>query len=372
MNFSHRPRRATLLAAGAAAVALSVGAGAPDASAFRLDRVVSGLTEPVYVTSPPEDASRLYVVERAGRIKLVEGGRTTTVLDISDAVADEGLEEGLLSLAIAPDGRYFIAYTARAGRGNDLIVEQRRFGSPAVHEVLRIAHPASRFQNGGQVTLGPDGQLWIATGDGGYEPTLDNPAGRTDNLHGKLLRITPNVDAPGYTVPRDNPFARGGGRPEIWAYGLRNPWRFSFDRATGDLALGDVGAQRQEEIDIVRAADGRGRGVTFGWPRFEGTGDQGDGRAPANLVTPRVTHAHAAPSGWTAVTGGFVVRDQGLPERGRYVYGDYGTGRMFVLDLGCASARPVQAAARVDGLASFGENAAGHVYAVSIANGTVD
>ena len=240
---------------------------------LRLVEVASGLSSPVDLTSPDGDP-RLFVVEQAGRIRVIRDGvvAETPFLDIRDRVRAGG-ERGLLGLAFHPryveNGRFFVDYTDAAGT----VVERYRVsGDPDLADpasafpVLRVAQPFANH-NGGQVAFGPDGMLYAGLGDGGGAGDPLDQGQDVETLLGSILRIDVDSAEP-YAIPPDNPFAAGGGRPEIWAYGLRNPWRFSFDTPTGRLYIGDVGQDRREEIDVAGAGDG---GLNFGWPTTEGT-----------------------------------------------------------------------------------------------------
>ncbi|MCW2951255.1 MAG: glucose/sorbosone dehydrogenase-like protein [Conexibacter sp.] len=330
---------------------------------------------PLYVAQPPGDARRLFVVEQAGRIRVVRDGRTLPrpFLDISSLVRSGG-EQGLLSVAFAPDyadsGRFYVDYTDVDG--DTRVVEYRRASADradprSARQVLFQPQPEPNH-NGGLLQFGPDGLLYVGLGDGGGGGDQHGSSGNGQNLGtllGKLLRIDPRASGGrAYSVPAGNPFVgRSGARPEIYAYGLRNPWRFSFDRATGDLTIGDVGQDQVEEVDFV--ARGRGRGANFGWRAFEGRRREDPALQVMADVKPALTYRHA--DGGCSVTGGYVVRDPRLPRlQGRYVYGDYCAGEL----LGARLA-PERATARgslglrVPGLTSFGEDGAGRLYAVS-------
>ncbi len=346
------------------------------ATGVRLQRVGSFDT-PVYVTAPRGERRRVFVVEQAGVIRVVRGGRTLArpFLDIRARVTSGG-EQGLLGLAFAPDyatsGQFYVYFTGRDQR--QWVVEYRRANpdradSGSARTLLRMADPEANH-NGGQLNVGPDGLLYIGTGDGGGADDQHGARGNAQNLGsllGKLLRIDPR---PGggrpYRVPRDNPFAgRTGARGEIYAYGLRNPWRWSFDRATGDLTIGDVGQNAVEEVDYRRR--GTGRGVNFGWRPIEGKRRNFDEPAPG-AVAPVITKRHG--DGWCSITGGYVVRDPRLPSlRGRYVYSDYCRGIVNVATLraGGASGDRALGVPRVDQVSSFGEDGLGRVYVVSLA-----
>jgi glucose/arabinose dehydrogenase len=335
---------------------------------------------PLYVTAPPNDRRRLFVVEQAGRIVVVRGGRRQAqpFLDIRSKVTAGG-EQGLLSMAFAPDyaqtGRFYVYYTERSGQ--EAIWEYRRAGEdradPATARlVLRMADPEPNH-NGGLMIFGADGLMYVGTGDGGGGDDQHGARGNAQSLGsllGKILRIDPRASGGRpYATPSDNPFTgRSGARPEIYAYGLRNPWRFSFDRTTGALSIGDVGQDAVEEIDFVR--NGAGRGANFGWRPWEGRTRNFDEPAPG-AVPPVITHSHS--EGFCSITGGYVVRDRSVPALyGRYVYGDYCEGRLRAATLRAGrrtTGRPL-ALPKVGGLSSFGEDAAGRVYATSL-NGPV-
>ncbi|MDP8943574.1 MAG: PQQ-dependent sugar dehydrogenase, partial [Actinomycetota bacterium] len=350
--------------------------------AARLERV-GHFASPVHVTAPPGDDRRLLVVEQAGVVRVVRGGRTLSrpFLDIRGSVLDGG-ERGLLSIAFAPDyersRRLYVYFTDN--RGDIRIQEFRRSRRSADRadrrtrrSVLRQTHRQFANHNGGQLQFGPDGLLYAALGDGGGS---GDPFGRAQSLRtllGKLIRIDPRRTRGGrpYRTPRSNPFyRRSGARRQIFALGLRNPFRFSFDRATGDLTIGDVGEGTQEEVDFVARAAGGGRGANFGWNHYEGDrlfpGGGPLSRA-GTYVPPVLTYGHRG--GACSIAGGYVVRDPGLPAlAGRYVYGDFCTG-----ELRSAVLRPGRATGdaplgrEVPRLSSFGEDARGRVYAASLA-----
>jgi glucose/arabinose dehydrogenase len=348
-----------------------------DAHALRLARVGGAFASPLHVTAPPGDARRVMVVEQAGRVRVVRGGRTLArpFLDLRPQVRSGG-EQGLLSIAFAPDyarSRLLYAYfTDRDGRQR--IVELRAATAdrvdPSSQRTVLVMDDPEPNHNGGLLLFGPDGLLYVGTGDGGGAGDRHGTRGNAQDLGsllGKLLRIDPRRDgARPYRVPASNPFVgRAGARPEVYAYGLRNPWRFSFDRATGDLAIGDVGQNEVEEVSFRRR--GRARGANFGWRPFEGSRRFEAGEAAPGHVPPVIEHAHA--NGFCSITGGVVVRDRSLGSlRGRYVYGDVCEGRVRARRLredrrgrGRRLALP-----QVDALVSFGEDARGRVYVVSL------
>jgi glucose/arabinose dehydrogenase len=331
---------------------------------------------PLYVTQPPGDSHHLFVVEQTGRVQVLTDGTPEDhpYLDLSDQVSCCG-EQGLLSIAFAPDyeksGLVYADYTDRSG--DTRVVEYRRSSSnpltvdPAsARVVLRVDQPYPNH-NGGLVLFGPDNLLYVGLGDGGSEGDPDRTGQDLGTLLGKILRIDPRQrGGHPYSVPPSNPFVdQQGARPEIYSYGLRNPWRFSFDRLTGALAIGDVGQSAWEEIDLVPR--GAGRGANFGWSAFEGFARFNDDQSAPNAVPPVLVYSHD--EGGCSVTGGYVVRDRLLASLyGRYLYGDYCLG-----DLRSFPAVPDPRASddralgpRVPSLSSFGQDNAGHIYATSL------
>jgi glucose/arabinose dehydrogenase len=368
--------RAALLPA--AALAALAGSSTASAAGVQLTRIAT-VSEPVYVAQPPADPHRLYVAEKRGRVRVIRDGQLLgrPLLDVARTVSTTG-ERGFLSIAFAPDFArsrlFYVDYTNRRG---DLIVEEFRADAAGERTVpgsgrivLRQPHPVSNH-NGGQIEFGPDGFLYVGWGDGGGSHDRHGARGNAQNLTsllGKILRIDPRRKgrAP-YSIPRDNPFVhRRGARKEIYSYGLRNPWRFSFDRATGDLTIADVGQDEVEEVDF--AGRGRARGANYGWRVFEGRLRETHEPAP-RAVAPVLTYPHTA--GRCAITGGYVVRDPALAAlAGWYVYGDFCTGQ-----LAAALLRPGAAIGdhplglRVSSITSFGEDREGHVYATSFQGG---
>jgi glucose/arabinose dehydrogenase len=329
--------------------------------------------QPVYVTQPPGGGD-LYVVEQGGRVQAVGGGSSEgrPFLDLSGDVT-VGVEQGLLSLAFAPDyARSRLLYVYYTGTDQDQHVVEfkasedgRTVDPDSGREVLRMDDFAINH-NGGLLLFGPDGHLFIGTGDGGGAFDPERNGQDLGSLLGKILRIDPRQSGNrSYTVPADNPFVnRPGARPEVYSYGLRNPWRFSFDRETQALTIGDVGQNEQEEIDHVAA--GAGAGANFGWSAFEGTaGMNADQRTPG-AISPILTYPN--PEEGCSVTGGYVVRDPALPSlAGRYVYGDFCAGELRSLVATPGGARDDRALGiTVPSLSSFGEDTEGHVYATSL------
>ena len=373
--------RSALLPA-AALAALAGPSGIPasaSAAGIALTRIAT-VDEPTDVAQAPGDPHRLYVSEKLGRVRVIRDGRLlpTPFLDVTRNVSATG-ERGFLSLAFAPDFArsrlYYVDYTDRHGT---LVVEEFRADAGGDRTVpgsgrfvLRQAHPETRH-NGGLITFGPDGLLYVGWGDGGGSHDRHGSRGNAQSLGsllGKILRIDPRRRgrAP-YSIPRDNPFVgRRGARAEIYSYGLRNPWRFAFDRATGDMIIADVGQDEFEEVDF--AARGRAGGANYGWRVFEGR--RRETREPApGAVAPVLTYAHTAHR--CAITGGYIVRDPALPTLdGWYVYGDFCTGRLRVVRLRPGGARGDQEleVGRVSSITSFGEDDAGRVYATSFQGG---
>ena len=330
-------------------------------------RRVGTFVNPTYVTAPPGDRTRLFVVEQAGTIRVVRRGRKRDrpYLDIRDRVQSGG-ERGLLSMAFAPNyrenRRFYVYYTDNTG-GDINVVEfkgrRNRARTRSARTVLVQDHSTYSNHNGGQLQFGPDGRLYIGLGDGGGGGDPFEAGQDLGTYLGKILRINPSGSP---RIPRSNPFrGRPGARPAVYSYGLRNPWRFSFDRKTGDLVIADVGQNAWEEIDFVRS----GRGKNFGWDAFEGNHAYEGGSAPGH-VRPVLEHSHG--EGFCSITGGYVLRHPSYGNlRGTYVYGDLceGVVRGARLAPGQATGRR-RFGVRVPSLSSFGEDARGRVYAASL------
>jgi glucose/arabinose dehydrogenase len=370
-------RRAGILLAALALAACgdSTAATGGAAAAVRLQNVGT-FDEPVYVTAAPGDDGRLFVVEKNGAVRVVRDGRTlaTPFLDVGDKLTT-GSEQGLLSIAFAPDyassGLFYIFYTDTDG--DETVVEYKRrsadVADPGSARRLLAVSDSEPNHNGGLLLFGPDRHLYIGIGDGGGAGDQHGARGNGQSLGtllGKILRIDPKAaGGKPYTVPADNPFVnRSGARPEIYSYGLRNPWRFSFDRETGDLTIGDVGQNEVEEIDFVRR--GKGRGANFGWRPFEGNDRFEPGARAPGAIRPVITERHS--DGNCSITGGVVIRDPELPAwRGRYVFGDFCRGVIQTAVLSSGRARnKTDRKLRVEQLSSFGEDNRGHVYATSL------
>jgi glucose/arabinose dehydrogenase len=347
------------------------------ASALTLSvqQVMEGLTNPVYLTSPAND-SRLFIVEQPGRIRVFKNGAllATPFLDITSIVRFGG-EEGLLSVAFDPsyatNGRFYVYYTDSNG---DIAVA-RYTATPTADvadvgsrtSVINIPHPVNGNHNGGLAMFGPDGMLYLGTGDGGSGGDPPNNAQNIDVLLGKLLRL--NVTSLPYTIPAGNPFVGVAGADEIWALGLRNPWRYAFDATAGQLFVADVGQGSWEEVNVVPAI---AAGRNYGWRIMEGTHcfNPSIGCNPGGLTLPIHEYDH---SQGCSITGGFVYRGAAIPElRGHYLYSDYCTGflRSFRVSGGSAVDHRNWSIGSIGNILSFGVDAAGEVYMLS-ANGRV-
>jgi glucose/arabinose dehydrogenase len=308
----------------------------PNPKAFAWTAVVAGLESPVDIQFPDDGTGRMFVVEQRGRIRIVQADQLlpTPFLDITDRVDSGGDEQGLLGLAFHPhfseNGLFFVSYTDN--QRHDVIARflisadpnQADAGSGKI--LISVDDPFPNH-NGGVLAFGPDGYLYAGLGDGGGANDPFGNGQSTDTLLGKILRLDVDRGDP-YAVPGGNPFVHSGGRPEIWAYGLRNPWRLSFDRATGDLYIADVGQDTWEEVDFLPA--GSTGGTNFGWNYREGNHPfKGEPPASLHLTYPVAEYSHT--EGSCAVTGGYVYRGA-MPEwQGIYLYGDYCSGKIWGL-----------------------------------------
>ena len=343
-------------------------AGAADA--IELERVINGLTQPLLVTHAADGSDRLFVVEQGGRILIHDGSRLLDqpFLDISSEISSGG-ERGLLGLAFHPDyesnGFFFVNYTDRRG---DTVVSRfsisgdpNRADASSEVEVLSFNQPQSNH-NGGHLAFGPDGYLYIASGDGGGSGDPQNNGQDQNTLLGKLLRI--DVNGLPFAIPPSNPFVgRGNARSEIWAYGLRNPWRFSFDRRTGDLFIGDVGQNREEEIDFQPAASSGGE--NYGWRRKEGSTcfQPASGCNDPSFTDPILVYGH---SPHCSVTGGYRYRGSDNADlRGVYVFGDFCSGVIWGAEPGSNGVWSTRVLADSGlSITSFGEDQRGELYVV--------
>jgi glucose/arabinose dehydrogenase len=339
-----------------------------------LQEVAAGLAFPLYLTTPAGDP-RLFVVEKGGTIRIIKDGVVLPLpfLDLTGKVST-GSEQGLLGLAFDPayatTGRFIVHYTDVAG---DTRVSSFHVSTdpdradPTTEAVVLTTDQPFANHNGGQIAFGPDGDLYLGLGDGGGGGDPNGTGQSLGDLLGSILRISLTGPS-GYTVPPDNPFVGvSGARAEVWSYGLRNPWRFSFDRLTSDLYIGDVGESRLEEIDVAPAAEGGGRGVNFGWNLMEGTTCFAAGSCDTTgLALPVAEYGH---NQGCSVTGGYVYRGAAIPAlQGHYFYADYCSGfvRSLRMTGGVATDHADWPTLRPGGaVPSFGEDAAGELYVLS-------
>jgi glucose/arabinose dehydrogenase len=343
----------------------------PSLKSISLAEVASGLDQPVLLVSPPGD-DRRFVVERRGVIRIL--GQDAPFLDISDLVnSEDGIEPGLLGLAFHPDfadnGRFFIFYY-RSAAPQTRLAEYRVSSDPGVadprseREILTFDKPTNRH-NGGMLEFGPDGYLYVSLGEGGAASVNSQDP---STLLSSILRLDIDNGDP-YAVPADNPFVAGGGAPEVWAYGFRNPWRFSIDPPSDSIYIADVGHEQWEEVDVARLDSGGG--MNFGWLRMEGTHCFQSGCDPVaeNLTLPVYEYSH---SEGCAITGGYVYRGSLIPElNGKYLFGDWCSGwiRALAYD-GTTASNPEEiltGAGQIDG---FGKDSNGELYVLTF-DGTV-
>ncbi len=351
-----------------------------DNRSFKFTKVASGLQSPVYVTGAGDGSGRLFIVEQVGRIRVVKDGRLLPApyLDIRSLVASGG-ERGLLSVAFHPqfktNGVFVVDYTRSstnpAAVGDTVIARYKAQPTADVADrasgqtLLTIAQPQANH-NGGLVKFGPDGFLYIGMGDGGAGGDTGAghaPEGNAQSLTtllGKILRISVNETGQ-YRIPADNPNLGAGTRREIWAYGVRNPWRFSFDRATGDLYIADVGQNAWEEVDFQPTAS-KG-GANYGWPSWEGNHRYRLGPARAGDTKPIAEYPHSG--GVCSVTGGYVYREAKIPAlSGFYIFGDYCSGQLWTLVKYRGVWRRSVLRDTPYSISSFGEDDAGELYLV--------
>lgn len=352
----------------------STGGVPPPPSVLSLTAVAGGFVQPVQVTHAGDGSGRQFVIERGGTVRIVRGGvvATTPFIDLTAQVQATDGEQGLLSIAFPPSfatrGNFYVHYTGLTGVGNTVVARYALSPTPDLADpasgvtLLTVAQPFTTH-NGGQLAFGRDGMLYVGLGDGGgIGDPLANGQSRT-SLLGKILRLDVESTT-GVEIPPDNPFGNA-----IWALGLRNPWRFSFDRATGDLYIGDVGEAGFEEIDFQPAASAGGE--NYGWNVMEGLHCFADPSCDSSgFVPPVAEYAHG--SGDCAVTGGFVYRGAQYPSlQGLYFYGDSCSGRIWGLRRAGANWEnrllldsPLQ-------ISSFGEDEAGNLYVADLAGGTI-
>ncbi len=345
-----------------------------------LQPFLTGLSSPVHLVNAKDGTNRLFVVQQRGIVRVVQPGQTTFTdfLNISGVVSSSGSERGLLGLAFHPqyatNRRFFVYYTRQSDGAIEIAEYETPVGTPnvanntAVRVIITVPHPSFSNHNGGTIAFGPDGYLYAGTGDGGSGNDPGNNAQNTASLLGKMLRLdidTPVNQVPAYNIPPTNPFVGVAGADEIFAFGLRNPYRFSFDRdGTNQLWVGDVGQDAREEVDIVT------NGGNFGWRIMEGTictpGINPNCTPPAGHIPPVTEYANAGSR--IAVTGGYVYRgSQGVFSNGTYVFADYGSGEIFTWDGATQTMRLDTPRA----ISSFGEDEAGELFVVGL-GGTVE
>jgi glucose/arabinose dehydrogenase len=333
--------------------------------------------EPLYLAQPDANTSDLFVVQRGGAIRVIHDGKPaqTPFLDLSGKVTTAGTEQGLLSMAFAPDyarsGLFYVDYTDKAG--DTRVVEyQRSKGDPltadpsSAREVLGVNQPFENH-NGGLLLFGPDRQLYIGLGDGGSAGDPQRNGQNLGTLLGKILRIDPrSQNGKPYSIPDGNPFAgRPGARPEIFEYGLRNPWRFSFDPRTGAQLIGDVGQDNFEEVDYLPR--GHQAGANLGWSAFEAYSRYNRDQAAPGEIPPILAYATHSDSN-CSITGGYVVRDPNLTSLyGRYLYADFCAGQLRSLIPSLPKAKDEKPLGiEVPSPSSFAEDSAGHIYVTSL------
>jgi len=341
-----------------------------------LEPFINGLSRPVGIANAGDGSGRLFVLEKIGRVRVYTDGQllSSPFLDISDRVGSEASEQGLLGLAFHPDyavnGLFFVYYTDLQGNtvvSRFKVTDDPNIADPASEEiVLQVRQPASNH-NGGHLEFGPDGYLWIGLGDGGRAGDAFGNGQNTGTLLGSLLRI--DVNQLPYGIPPDNPFANApDSRGEIWAYGLRNPWHFSFDRATGDLYVADVGQDTYEEVDVVRAD---AAGLNYGWPIMEGMHCYNTSSCDdSGLVLPVAEYDH---SQGCSITGGYVYRGEQYPQmKGVYLFGDYCSANIWGISQSSGTWQMAQVAQATGiSLSSFGEGEDGELYLADMVGGVI-
>lgn len=350
----------------------------PSRTTARLEPFVSGLEAPIGIDNAGDGSGRLFVLEKAGRVRILRNGALVArpFLDITSRVGSTEYEQGLLGLAFDPgyrdNGRFYVNYTDLNG---DTVIARYQvsndpdYVNPATEAILLAVDQPYANHNGGQLAFGPDGYLYVAMGDGGRGGDPHGNGQSTSTLLGKLLRL--DVSGIGYSIPPGNPFVgQAGKRAEIWAYGLRNPWRFTFDRLTGDLYIGDVGQGAWEEVNFQAA--GVSGGVNYGWSEMEGMHCYPSGSScnPALYTLPVAEYSH---SDGCSITGGYVYRGSAQPALyGAYFFGDFCNGQLRALQPAPGGAWQLTKLTRANTkLSSFGEDEAGEVYAAGFDSGVI-
>ncbi len=334
----------------------------PSTAEYEWQPIASGLDRPVDIQPANDGTGRLFIIEKYGVIRTYENGQLLNdpFLDIADRVDDSGNEMGLLGLAFHPNyeenGYFYVNYTGDGGNTRiSRFQASGNFSDPNSETVLLVIEQPFSNHNGGAAAFGPDGYLYLGLGDGGLAGDPNKNGQNTESLLGKILRIDVDSGDP-YSIPSDNPFGN-----EVWAYGLRNPWRISFDRATGDLWIGDVGQGDWEEVDYLSA--GTPGGANFGWSIMEGNHDY-DGAAQPGLLLPAAEYSHSSGDG-CSVTGGYVYRGA-MPEwNGIYLYGDYCTGYVWGLILSNGSWQNQRLFEAGVTITTFGQDESGELYFAS-------
>ncbi len=365
------------MVAGMTPVAIEEARGVVSGALLELEFVADGFVRPLLITHAGDGSGRMFIVEQAGLVKVLQNGVVDPApyLDVTAIVSCCG-ERGLLGLAFHPDfatnGEIYLSYTDKTGSS---VLERRTVADPAGGRpgpsgevLLRVAQPYSNH-NGGHISFGPDGYLYYAIGDGGSGGDPLNSGQNTHSLLGKLLRLDVS-GTQGYSIPDDNPFREGGGAAEIWSYGLRNPWRFSFDRTTGDLWIGDVGQNAVEEINHQLAGAPGGR--NYGWRAWEGYGiydpTQAVDVALGGATYPVMWYSHGE---GCSVTGGHVYRGPSPSLQGVYIFGDFCTGTIWG-GFGMAGGYTRMTLLQTElGISSFGEDEPGNVYVANMWAGEI-
>ncbi len=354
----------------------------PPSTTVGLGSLVSGLNSPLGLEQPNDGSNRLFVVEQGGTIRIIQSGAVLPqpFLDISGKITTGG-EMGLVGLTFHPsfpqNRKFYVNYVRSvSGQIQSVIAEYQasatnaNFSDPGTERILLTVNQTGNFTNhkAGQLAFGPDGFLYFGLGDGGSGGDPFGNGQNTQTLLGKMMRIDVNATSPGlqYRVPPDNPFVSSGGLPEIWAFGFRNPWRFSFDRTSGRLFLADVGQNLFEEIDIVQ------KGGNYGWNTMEGLHcfNPSSGCNTAGLILPITEYSHAEGN---AVIGGFVYHGSSIPSlQGIYIFGDFGTGKIWTLQETSPNVfTRTLLATTGKSISSFGQDQAGELYVVDIGSGSV-
>lgn len=348
----------------------------PDGSQYELVEVAGDLIRPVFLTHAGDGSGRIFIVEQNGRIWVMKDGSVleTPFLDVSKLVSRDASERGLLGLAFHPDfeqnGQFFINYTDTQGDTSvaryTVSTDNPDATAPDSAKIILNVHQPFANHNGGDIAFGPDGYLYIGMGDGGSGGDPQGNGQDPEALLGKILRIDVNGTEgdKAYAIPDDNPSVNNPAlAPEVWAMGVRNPWRFSFDRTTGDMYMGDVGQNQYEEVNFQPAASEGGE--NYGWNITEGMHQYSGAPVPDGLVSPFFEYRHS--DGGCSVTGGYVYRGEALPDlQGVYLFGDYCSGNVWASYRDGAGAWQTNVFMQTNfQISSFGEDASGEVYLIN-------